>query len=85
MSNHYHLLVTDPGARIAEFYGWLHKYVSKAVNATYGRWENLWASEQASFIALESSKDVFEKMVYTLSNPVKAQLVAKGSKWPGSG
>ena len=83
MSNHYHLLVTDPDNRIADFYAWLHKYVAKAVNCSRGRWENLWSSEKTSVIPLGSANDVLGKLVYTLANPVQAQLVARGDRWPG--
>ena len=83
MSNHWHAIVTDPDRRIADFYGWVHKYVAKAVNSSYGRWENLWSSEKTSLIRLAKRKDVLSKVQYTLTNPVVAGLVAKGSKWPG--
>jgi putative transposase len=83
MSNHYHILVSVPGTRVAEFYGWVHKYVAKAINASYGRFENLWSSEKASVIVPESGKDLLDKVIYTLSNPVAARLVANGEQWPG--
>ncbi|MCP4679600.1 MAG: hypothetical protein GY854_29730 [Deltaproteobacteria bacterium] len=83
VSNHYHALASDPGTNIAQFYGWLHKYVSKAVNASLGRFENMWASEKTSAIALNERQDVLSKIIYTLANPVEARLVAKGKRWPG--
>lgn len=83
LSNHYHILLSDPDTRVSEFYGWVHKYVAKCVNASYGRFENLWSSEKVSVIKPESSNDILDKTVYTLSNPVKARLVASGEKWPG--
>ena len=83
ISNHYHAIVSDPDARIAEFYCWLHKYVAKAVNASLGRFENMWSSEKTNVISLDNPGDVLEKTVYTLSNPVEARLVARGEKWPG--
>ena len=83
ISNHYHIEVTDPNTKIAEFYGWLHKYVAKAVNCSLGRFENMWSSEKVSVIALKEKEDVLDKIVYTLANPVQARLVAHGSKWPG--
>lgn len=83
MSNHYHILLSDRGAKVSEFYGWVHKYVAKAVNASYGRFENLWSSEKTSVVKPESEMDVLEKTVYTLNNPVEARLVASGAKWPG--
>ena len=83
ISNHYHATVSDPDTKIAEFYTWLHKNVSKATNASLGRFENLWASEKTSVIALSEPEDILDKIVYTLVNPVQARLVAKGKKWPG--
>jgi len=83
ISNHYHAIVSDPDTKIAEFYGWLHKYVSKAVNASLGRFENMWSSEKTSVIPLDECQDVLSKIVYTLANPVEARLVARGEKWPG--
>ncbi|MBN2804217.1 MAG: hypothetical protein JXR91_14070, partial [Deltaproteobacteria bacterium] len=61
-----------------------HKYVSKAVNASYGRWENLWSSEKTSVILLESEEDVLDKIRYIVCNPVEAGLVANPDNWPGS-
>ena len=83
MSNHWHIVVSDPNTRIAEFYGWVHKYVAKAVNASYGRFENLWSSEKTSVIVPETNDDLMERIVYTLTNPVAARLVSNGEKWPG--
>jgi REP element-mobilizing transposase RayT len=83
LSNHYHAIVSDPDTNIAEFYGWLHKYVSKSVNASLGRFENLWSSEKTSVIALQECSDVLDKILYTLCNPVQAHLVAHGDLWPG--
>lgn len=83
ISNHYHAIVSDPGTNIVGFYAWLHKYVSKAVNCSLGRFENMWSSEKPSVIALKDQADLLDKIVYTLCNPVEARLVAHGSKWPG--
>ena len=83
MSNHYHIIISDPQTRAAEFYAWVHKYVAKAVNASLGRWENLWSSEKTSVIALDSQADVMDKLIYSLCNPVEAGLVAAADKWPG--
>ncbi len=83
LSNHYHIVVSDPNTKISKFYGWVHKYVAKAINASYGRFENLWSSEKTSAIPLESGNDVLDKIVYTLNNPVAGRLVANGEKWPG--
>jgi len=83
LSNHYHLVASDPFGRIPEFYGWLHEFVAKALNASYGRWENVWASSETSRVRLVDSAAVLDKLVYTLANPVEAALVSHGSQWPG--
>ena len=83
MSNHYHVVFTDPHAKAAEFYGWVHKYVSKAVNASLGRWENMWSSEKPSVITVNEPKTVLDKIIYTICNPVEARLVARAKHWPG--
>jgi REP element-mobilizing transposase RayT len=83
MSNHWHAVVTDPDARIPEFLGYLHKYVAKAVNAALGRWENLWATEQPSLVRLVGPEDVLAEILYLITNPVAAGLVAWAKRWPG--
>jgi putative transposase len=83
MSNHWHAVVTDPKARLPAFLQWVHEYVAKCINASYGRWENMWASEPASAVRLEDDQDVLDKIAYCLANPVSAGLVAYGHEWPG--
>jgi putative transposase len=83
MSNHYHLVATDPQGRIPEFYGLLHALVGRALNAHYGRSENFWSSSPTSCVRLLDSDTILEKIVYTAANPVDAGLVSHGEQWPG--
>jgi REP element-mobilizing transposase RayT len=83
MSNHYHLVVTDPDGVLPKFCEWLNEFVAKALNARYGRWENFWAPEPGSYVRLVNAEDVLAKTVYTLANPVAAGLVSRGRAWPG--
>jgi hypothetical protein len=84
MSNHYHLVLTDPHGHLPAFTACLNKLVAKCMNATLGRWENFWAGgEPTSYVRLLDRTSVVDKIVYTLSNPVAAGLVARGSEWPG--
>lgn len=83
LSNHYHLVASDPHGKRPEFYRWLHEFVAKAVNATHGRWENMWASEQTSVVELIDAEAQQGKTIYTMANPVAAALVASGDQWPG--
>jgi REP element-mobilizing transposase RayT len=83
MSNHYHLVLTDPRAQLPAFSQYLDALIAKAMNAAYERCENFWAPGSFSAVVLEGEEDVVEKCVYTLANPVQAGLVSKGRTWPG--
>jgi putative transposase len=83
LSNHFHLVLTDPHARLPAFEQYLDSLVARAVNASIGRWEAFWASSRYSAVALPASDDVVEKAAYTLANPVAAGLVRRGRDWPG--
>ena len=84
MSNHYHLIVTDPGGRLPEFEEWLNRTLAKAVNLLYARNGVLWEPERSySAVELEDADSVLEKLVYVLVNPVAAGLVSHGKRWPG--
>lgn len=84
MSNHWHLVATDTRGQRPEFFRWFHEFSAKCLNATYGRWENLWASEQTSVVRLVNQTAQVDKLVYTLTNPVKAALVSSHELWPGA-
>ena len=83
MGNHLHAVVTDPEAKLPLFMHWMNMYIAKCINASYGRWEALWASGKPSAVRLEGDEDVLDKIAYCLANPVSAGLVAHGRKWPG--
>ena len=83
MSNHFHLVITDPRANLPDFSRLLDGVVAKALNALYGRWENFWAPFSYSVVALVSPEDIVEKVAYTLANPAASGLVEHGTEWPG--
>lgn len=83
MSNHHHTGVLDVEGRLPDFLAHFHKLVAKHQNALRGRWEAMWASEQTSVVELVEPEDVFEKMVYALTNPVAGHLVERVHQWPG--
>jgi hypothetical protein len=83
MGNHHHTGGRDPAGNYPEFLELFHKLFAKCQNALHGRWENFWASEQASVVRLEERSDVLDKMIYALTNPVKDHLVEKAIDWPG--
>ncbi len=83
MSNHYHLVLTDPRAELPRFCQLLDGLAARVLNASYGRWETFWGPASYSAVELVSAKDVVEKTAYALANPVEAGLVAHGAEWPG--
>lgn len=83
LSNHFHLVVTDPDARLPAFEQFLDSLVARALNASLGRWESFWAPASYSAVALLSPQDILDKAAYVLANPVAAGLVRRGRDWPG--
>jgi REP element-mobilizing transposase RayT len=83
LSNHIHIVLTDPAARLPRFCQYFDSLVARAMNAGLGRWEAFWSSGSYSAVTPISPEDVIEKSVYTLANPVEAGLVASGREWPG--
>ena len=83
MSNHYHLVASDPEGHLPAFMSWFNEFVAKALNCGWGRWEYFWSAGTYSAVRLETLDDVIEKIVYTLTNPVKAYLVSNSARWPG--
>ena len=84
MSNHYHAIVHDPNGTLPAFLEQLHKMVAKCLNAHLGRWENFWSTEETCCTRLVTTDDILDKVVYVLTNPVTAGLVASAAQWPGA-
>jgi len=83
LSNHYHLLLTDPAARLPAFAQYLNGLLARVLNAALDRRDHFWASDTYSAVALATPEDVLAKATYTLANPVAAGLVHSGKDWPG--
>jgi putative transposase len=83
MSNHLHLVVSDPEARLPAFTQFFDSLVARSMNAWLARWENFWAPTSYSAVALHGPADVVDKSAYVLANPVAAGLVRRGRSWPG--
>jgi hypothetical protein len=82
-SNHHHTGIYDRLGTYPDFIEHFHKLLAKCMNTLRGRWENFWSSEQTSVVRLVDTNDVLDKMVYALTNPVKDNLVARVTDWPG--
>jgi REP element-mobilizing transposase RayT len=83
LSNHFHLVVTDPGACLPDFLRYLNGLVARALNVSLDREESFWAPDTFSAVRLLSPRDIVDKAAYTLANPVAAGLVRSGRQWPG--
>jgi REP element-mobilizing transposase RayT len=83
LSNHAHIVLSDPHARLPAFQQYLDGIVAKALNTFHGRWENFWAPDTYSAVKLASTGDILDKITYVLANPVAAGLVRHGRQWPG--
>lgn len=82
LSNHVHVVATDPRAVYPDFLRDFHGLLARVVNAWRGRWEHFWDANQASAVVLEDDAAQLDKMVYVLTNPVA--LVARATDWPGA-
>jgi putative transposase len=83
LSNHFHLVLTDPHARLPAFEQALDSLVARAVNCSLGRRESFWAPPSYSAVALATAGDILDKTAYVLANPVAAGLVRRARQWPG--
>jgi REP element-mobilizing transposase RayT len=83
LSNHFHLVVTDPGANLPLFHQYLDGLMARAMNALYGQWDAFWESDSYNAVVLDTPEDVVDRCAYVLANPVAAGLVRKARKWPG--
>jgi len=83
MSNHIHIVATDPRGVLPEFLRELHRNIAKALNVSQHQRENLWAQEHTSRVRLPQVADVIAKIAYAAANPVAAGLVESPEQWPG--
>jgi REP element-mobilizing transposase RayT len=83
MSNHLHMIVSDPLGKLPAFERDLDALVARSFNALLGRTESFWAPGSYSAVELVTPEAILEKTAYVLTNPVVAGLVRRGSEWPG--
>jgi len=83
LSNHFHLVVTDPRARLPAFFQYVDGLLARAINASIGNWDSFWDGDSYSAVTLAAPRDVVDKTAYVLANPVAAGLVRSARQWPG--
>lgn len=84
MSNHYHAIVEDPHGNLPVFLCFFHKMAARSLNTRWGRSENFWSADPASVVRLVELADALDKTIYSLVNPVAADLVESLEEWPGA-
>jgi len=84
MSNHYHVVLTDPEGVLPLFTAWLNRQLAMCVKRLRGWDEVVWEPNvPVSAVELTDTKEVLDKVAYTLLNPVSAELVRTPDRWPG--
>lgn len=83
MSNHLHLVVTDPEARLPQFMQDLDSLLGRALNKLHGQRDHFWEGGTYNSTALDSAEVIVDRCAYALANPVAAGLVRRGKLWPG--
>ncbi|RDV36180.1 hypothetical protein DV096_20465 [Bradymonadaceae bacterium TMQ3] len=84
MSNHVHIVLTDPQARRSDFMRDAMAGFTRARNNFFGRTGSLWDTNRSYCDTVLLDREVFEiQLLYVLLNPVKAGLVRRAKDWPG--
>jgi putative transposase len=84
MSNHYHLIVTDPEGRLPEFQQDMNSLIARILNRHWGHEDTFWGPGSYNEVEPLTESAFLEKMAYTLANPVLEGLVQKASEWKGA-
>lgn len=85
MSNHLHIVFTDPDGHAPLFVQAMNQHIARYVNCLRRRGGAMWeGGARPNYCVLPKVGDIFDKVVYTLANPVKAGLVEHHHLWPGA-
>ena len=82
MSNHIHIVVTDHRAELATFMEYLDGQLARAINRL-DRVRGQVFERRYSAIEIIDDQALADRIVYTITNPVAANLVHSHSDWPG--
>jgi putative transposase len=83
MTNHIHLVLHDPEARLPEFMQSLCSFAARALNVHQKQVGSVWEAGSYSAVRLDTPTDVVDKIAYVIANPVAAGLVPTPEAWPG--
>ncbi len=83
MSNHLHLVVHDQTGQLAAWASYFLGNFARAVNRVRGRTGSCFARRYSAEPILDDEALV-ERLVYVVTNPVKAGLCSRVDQWPGT-
>jgi len=85
MSNHLHIVFTDLDGTAPLFVQAMNQNIARYVNCTLRRYGAMWeGGARPNYCVLPQCGDVMDKVVYTMTNHVKAGLVDRHQHWPGA-
>ncbi|HEU0036766.1 MAG TPA: hypothetical protein VFQ53_39415 [Kofleriaceae bacterium] len=84
LSNHYHMVIFDSYGSYPAFLELFHVLVARAMNTRWGRRDHFWTAAQTSVVFLPDLETLIDKLVYTITNPIKHCLVEQVHQWPGA-
>lgn len=83
MSNHFHLILTDPRGRLPKFMEQFDAMVARVFNCDLDRRGAFWEATPYRSWRLNTREEVLNHLIYLATNPVEAYLVRDPSRWPG--
>lgn len=83
LSNHPHVLETDPFGRRPRFFQLFHSLVARSLNRLFKEGDAVFSSQRYSAPVLQEGEDVFEHCCYVLCNAVDAEIVRYPWEWEG--
>ncbi|MFT3917797.1 MAG: hypothetical protein QM704_28045 [Anaeromyxobacteraceae bacterium] len=83
LSNHYHLVLTDPKGELPAFMQEFNSTLARFLNKLWGRSENVFPSGGYQSVDLMDAAAVTGHGAYALANPAAAKLIPRSKRWPG--
>ena len=84
LSNHYHMIVSDPYEELPDFMHRFDNLASRLLNLYWKRRGSLFENERYSAVELADEETIIDKVIYVLTNTVTAGLIHRHEKWPGA-
>jgi REP element-mobilizing transposase RayT len=82
MSNHLHLVVHDQKGELAAWAGYFLSNLARAVNRIRKRSGKFFARRHSAEPILDDEA-LIDRLLYVVTNPVKANLCKRAEQWPG--